>query len=139
MSLFNMKLKTILLEMEHDYRGSHKAPGKDDAPLTDLTMVYGDDIQSNNAIRYYGTRIDDNLNYSIIQKARDNPNLQVVIYRAVPAGVTEINDGDWVTLSKKYATTHAKGEKGWKILNKKVKASELYTDGNSWDEWGWNP
>jgi hypothetical protein len=55
----------------------------------------------------------------------------------LPKTKTQINRGNWVTLSKKYAQDHARGEKNWKVISKKVKASELYTDGNSWDEWGW--
>lgn len=53
----------------------------------------------------------------------------------------KINDGGWVTLSKKYAEDHGKAAlKGkYKVLSKSVKASELHTDGNSLSEWGWNP
>lgn len=207
--------KKALLEAENDYRGQHKAPGKDDAPLHDLTTngIYPDDVYSNNAIRYYGTGIDDNFNFAIIRQAKGKPNLPVTIYRSMPnfaadpekkqkdlttliqyvenfgfaplaskklkmflpdffaemrdkfsdefnydknkyldflyserkkyqtsqSVKSEINPGDWVTLSKKYAKDHMEGEKDWKVVSKKVKASELYTDGNSWDEWGWNP
>ena len=52
---------------------------------------------------------------------------------------SQINAGDWVTLTKKYAKEHSEGEKNWIIVSKKVKASELFTDGNSWDEWGYQP
>src|SRR5690606_33036146 len=52
-----------------------------------------------------------------------------------------IKPGDWVTIERRYAVEHGKaalnGE--YKILSKTVKASELYTDGNSLYEWGWNP
>lgn len=53
----------------------------------------------------------------------------------------KINDGDWVTLSKRYAEEHGKENlKGkYKILSKAVKASQVYTDGNSASEWGYNP
>jgi hypothetical protein len=133
--------RQIVREAEAEYRVQHSAPGKDDAPLYDLTKndIIPDDIYSRNAIRYYGTGFDDNFNFAVILKAKGKPNLPITIYRSVPPNVNEINPGDWVTLSKKYAKTHMEGELGWKILSKKVKASEVYTDGNSWDEWGWNP
>ena len=51
----------------------------------------------------------------------------------------KINSGDWVTISKEYAIEHGKSELGdFKILSKTVKASQLYTDGNSIFEWGYN-
>lgn len=51
----------------------------------------------------------------------------------------KINDGDWVTISRRYAKNHGvdnlKGR--YKILSKIVNAKELYTDGNSIFEWGY--
>ena len=51
----------------------------------------------------------------------------------------KINDGDWVTLSRNYAKEHGEDNlKGkFKILSKTVKASELFTDANSLQEWGY--
>lgn len=206
--------RQIVIEAENDYRGLHSAPGKEDAPLHDLTVngVYPDDVYSNKAIQYYGTTSDDHLNFAIIKQAKGKPNFPVTIYRSMPnmaadpekkkkdlvtlityvrdfgfaplsskklkmyspdffaemrdkfsdefnydkekyldflyseynkyknsGDKSQINPGDWVTLSKKYAKDHMAGEKDWKVVSKKVKASEVYTDGNSWDEWGWNP
>lgn len=52
-----------------------------------------------------------------------------------------INAGDWVSLSKKYATEHGKDNLNnkYKILSKSVSAKEVHTDGNSLSEWGYNP
>lgn len=51
----------------------------------------------------------------------------------------KINNGDWVTTSKEYAKMHGESNlnNNYKILTKVVKASQLYTDGNSIFEWGY--
>ena len=129
----------------------HRAPGKDrGAPLWDLTRdVYPDDIYTlpvRTAARYYGhSEPGDIPVMSLIRRYQDKPDAQVVIYRAVPdvEEIKDINPGDWVSIYRPYAESH--GESGWgngegyKILEKRVKASELYTDGNSIYEWGWDP
>lgn len=53
----------------------------------------------------------------------------------------KINPGDWVTLSKQYAIEHGMSalNNNYKILSKKVKASDLFTDGNSLYEQGYDP
>ena len=128
-----------------DYRGSHEAPSYDEnAPLYDLTLngIYPEDVYSSKAIRYYGTGfpIADRSAFKIINRSRNKPNDKIEIYRAVPKDtrINKINAGDWVTIVKEYAVTHGqsvlKGE--YKILSKIVRAKELYTDGNSWLEWG---
>lgn len=55
--------------------------------------------------------------------------------------IKDINPGDWVTIYRPYAIGHGKGvlNNKYKILSKTVKASELFTDGNSVYEWGYNP
>ena len=45
-----------------------------------------------------------------IVAAKGKPNKKVKVYRAVPKGGTEINSGDWVTLSKEYAKMHGEKE-----------------------------
>lgn len=59
--------------------------------------------------------------------------------RDAPKVKSEINKGDWITITKQYAKYHMEGEKGWKIVSMKVKAKDIFTDGNSWDEWGYDP
>lgn len=71
--------------LANDYRGEHSAPGKEHAPLYDLTDSYPDDIYSANAVQYYGHGIPaDYESISIIHKAKNKPNMPVKIYRAVP-------------------------------------------------------
>ena len=134
-----------------DYRGLHRAPGKDrGAPLWDLSRdVYPDDIYTlpvKTAARYYGhSEPGDIPVMSLIRRYHNKPDAQVVIYRAVPdiEEIVDINPGDWVSIYRPYVEAH--GESGWaggegyKILEKSVPASELYTDGNSIYEWGWDP
>jgi hypothetical protein len=52
-----------------------------------------------------------------------------------------INSGDWVTINRAYAKEHGESSlKGqYKIISKRVKASEVFTDGNSIHEWGYIP
>ena len=51
-----------------------------------------------------------------------------------------INTGDWVTLNRQYAIEHGKSNLNnkYKILSKTVKASQVFTDGNDLNEWGYN-
>lgn len=51
----------------------------------------------------------------------------------------EINDGDWVTISKAYAIEHGVSnlQNKYRILSKTVLAKQLYSEGNSIHEWGY--
>lgn len=53
----------------------------------------------------------------------------------------KIERGNWVTPSRNYAKMHGlahlKGK--YKIVSKTVRAKDLYTDGNSLSEWGYDP
>lgn len=54
--------------------------------------------------------------------------------------VPKINDGDWVTTVKEYATEHGKAhlKNRYKILTKKVKAKNVYGNGDSVFEFGYS-
>lgn len=129
-----------------EYRGTHRAPGRrNGAPLYDLTQgVYPCDVYTHPHY-YFDRHPGDQESFRVIAGARCKPDKIVTIYRAVPRGVTTINPGDWVTLSRKYAVDHAQG---WVyqhegapgvVLAMKVPASTLFTDGNSLNEWGFDP
>jgi len=130
---------------EADYRGVHKAPTYEVGYANsgdDVSSVYPDDIYGANGARYYGTFLSyDNKAISIMRKMRGNPEAEVIIYRAVPnVKDVEINPGDWVSITKEYATEHGKRHlDGYKILQKKVKAKEIFTEGNALHEWGYDP
>jgi predicted GNAT family N-acyltransferase len=190
--------------VDASYRGMHQAPSISGAnTLDNLADIYGDDIYSPNALRYFGMgdefRRADMESLSAISRAKGKPNAMVTVYRAVPNFKTsaqkaselsedmaqflkrgrvpsrsavsgldgskwydwaydernrlsqiadnipdaanQINPADWVSLSKDYAAKHGQSalEGNYKILSKKVKASELATTGDALSEWGWNP
>lgn len=139
-----MKISEVLLESE--YRGQHQAPTKDNgSPLHDLTNTYPDDIYGPNGAQYYGhfggNHPMDRESVRKIQMFRGKPRQAVQIYRAVPKGVKDIHPGDWVTINKNYARDHGEGwlEGNYDIISKVVSAKDLYTDGNSIHEWGYDP
>ena len=51
-----------------------------------------------------------------------------------------INNGDWVTINPRYAKQHGEDNlrNQYKVLTKTVRANQLYSDGNSIHEWGYN-
>tara|TARA_R110002167_G_scaffold59421_1_gene168328 strand:+ start:1666 stop:2910 length:1245 start_codon:yes stop_codon:yes gene_type:complete len=128
-------------QLQEGYKMQHTAPMREDNPSgDDVTNVFDKDIYTGNALRYFGTGSDyDNKAIKIIQGMKGNPDKPVTIYRAVPKSVKDINSTDWVTTTKEYAQDHMKGENGWHILSKKVKAKDIATDGNSIHEFGYDP
>ncbi len=52
-----------------------------------------------------------------------------------------INRGDWVSINKQYAIVHGRGNlnSSYRILSKTVFAKDLFTDGNSVHEQGYDP
>lgn len=139
-------IKKMLKEglSENEYKGSHTAPnrGSSNSPMDDLENTFGDDVYGPNCARYFGHGggADDNFSCSVIRMAKGKPDQKIKIYRAVPKGVETINDGDWVTISPKYAKQHGSSYlDGFKVLAKVVYAKDLFSDGNSIHEWGYNP
>ena len=132
-----------------EYRGSHRAPGPDfGAPLYDLTgggQMYPADVYSAKAAQYYGTGYPkaDREAFALAQRVRGNPDAEITMYRAVPKDekITNINAGDWVSLSKDYAKTHGESvlQGDYKILSQKVKAKDLWTNADSIHEFGYQP
>jgi len=131
------------------YRSSHNAPGPDfGAPLHDLTgggQMYPADVYSEKAAQYYGSgnRRADIEALNLAKRVRGNPDAEVTMYRAVPknADISNINAGDWVTLSKDYAKNHGEAvlRGDYKILSQKVKAKDLWTNADSIQEFGYQP
>ena len=130
------------------YKGEHSAPtlgsGK---PLHDLTDVYPSDFYSFDAPRLYGHGENLGRDTRIIrqlQTLKDRPDRPVTIYRAVPKDTpkgTPINQGDWVTTDRQYAIEHGIGALGgnYKIISKSAKARDLFTNGDSIYEMGYDP
>jgi hypothetical protein len=118
-----------------EYRGSHVAPNYKTygAPFYALDELIPKDVYSQQGKRLYGigdSTIDHEW-YLPALKAKGKPDALIEVYRAVPKGVKDINSGDWVTTSKKYATNHGEntlnGE--YEIISKKVKANTLSSEG----------
>jgi len=129
-----------------EYRGVHKAPtGKyGEGSLDAMDRTYPDDLYGPNGPRYYGDTYDpamDRKMHRIIVAMRGKPDAPVKVYRAAPKGVaSEINPGDWVTPSREYAVMHGERfDDGADIIERTVKAGELFTEGNSIFEFGWSP
>ena len=141
-----MKLLDILREIEA-YKGEHLAPDKESgSPLYDVTLNgnYPKDFYSNNGLRYYGSgdKLDSEAYYKILSY-HNFQNKKVEIYRAVPKSLSgvKINKGDWVTIVRGYAVDHGKAnlKNDYKILKMMVSARDLFTDGDSFLEWGYDP
>jgi hypothetical protein len=128
-----------------DYAGEHRAPMRDgNAPAFNLAGdIYPDDIYSSNAVQYYGTGNTsmDRETMGLLQSLRGQPDAEVTIYRATPKGVKDLNAGDWVTVSKQYAQDHGEAALGgdFEIIERKVKAGEIFTNGDSIHEFGYDP
>lgn len=138
-------LQIDLMVKSIDYRMEHTAPiGSDESgsPLHDLADIYGDDIYDVNAWHYFGdggsAKVMDKQSAFTIQNVKGNPDAEITIYRAVPNNVNEINSGDWVSINKEYAKKHGENHigKGFKVLELRVKASQVFTNGDSLHEQG---
>lgn len=130
------------------YKGQHTAPTKDSgAPLWNLKDTYPDDFYSYQGAKFYGDGADearDRVIVSQMQAMKGRPDKQVTIYRAVPKSVPTkeaLNTGDWITLDRQYAKEHGEGALGgdYKIIKKTVKARDLFTNGDSIYEMGYDP
>lgn len=136
-----------------DYRMMHQAPNsRDDVNLIDLKAsgLVPDDYwikpqwyqhdkfewESWDKIK----RILDRISAKIA--ANKDPNeTMVYMYRAVPKNLKEDNfrNGDWVTPSREYARLAGEQEPGgYRIIANHVKAKDLYWDGNSINEFGYD-
>ena len=133
-----------MVGMTASYKGSHVAPNAKEygAYFHALDELIPKDVYSSQGKRLYGigdTLIDHDW-YMAALKSKGKPDNLVEVHRAVPKGITDLNNGDWVTPSKKYAEWHGEnalnGE--YDILTKKVKAKELSTEGYPY-ELGYNP
>jgi hypothetical protein len=105
------------------YRGEHTAPGKDDAPLWDLTMngVYPDDVYSAQGSRYYGIGDgSDSVSWGVVKSVRGKPRASVKIYRAVP----------W-TKSREETLADLRGQMKYITKHGKVPPSVVTTKGSS--------
>ena len=134
--------------LDTSYRGSHSAPNREfGAQLHQLNQIFPDDIYSPQAARLYGHYGGgdpmDRQTIRLAQSFRGKPDADVTIYRAVPKDkkITDINQGDWVTINKQYAKEHGESVLlgDYKIIEKKVKAKDIWTNADSIHEYGYDP
>lgn len=123
-----------------DYKGTHRPPTTDyGAPLHNLIKLYPDDVYTNP--QYYAVGPEELNSARLVAKYRNKPDKYIIVYRAVPKGVAEINSGDWVSINMKYAQNHSKHpddpEQDFDVIIGRAKAKDLFTDGNSLAEWGY--
>jgi hypothetical protein len=136
-----------VLAADEEYRGEHGAPDKSNgSPLWDVRGAYPKDFYESPALQYYGAHQDGDADcIAIMFRCKGRRDQMVTVYRAVPKSVkgnsTAIRPGDWVALTRVYAKDHGlsalNGE--FKIVSKLVHARDLFTDGNSIQEWGYDP
>ena len=133
-------------ETPGNYRGQHRAPTGEfgEGSLDAMDRTYPKDIYDQDAGRIYGdgsSPILDSKIAALIRRLRGKPDAEVTVFRAVPKGVqTEIEPGNWVTPVREYAEMHGgRFDEGMDIIERKVKAGELFTEGNSLYEYGWQP
>ena len=136
---------------DDNYRGNHRPASPSDdagtsAPMHDRTRVYPEDIYDKaTQVRNYGNREHyDQESFRQVNAVRGNPEAQVPIYRAVGPEVPEgaqIRAGDWVTPSREYAQQHNDSQFNGegRVLTTTARAGDLWTDGNSINEFGWWP
>jgi hypothetical protein len=142
-------------EPETDYRIAHQPHEDYGARGHDLTQIVQADIYDHPEW-YPGGEGQYPEVVRAVRQMRGNPDAEVTIYRAVPKdpAITDINPGDWVTLSKPYAETHGESKLSWtdeygseivqwpegyRILEKKVKAKDIVWPGDFLPEWGYFP
>lgn len=134
-----------LFSKPENYVGWHTAPQADSgAPAWNLKNIYPDDVYGPNGARYYGHYGDYRYAaaMAVIRDLKDHPARRVMIYRAIPADIkgATINPGDWVTTVRDYAAEHGKSQfDKYRILSKTVKARDIFTNGDSIFEWGYDP
>lgn len=135
------------------HRMSHAAPNsKDDVSLADVRTsgLVPDDYwthpqwyQSDSRERVAFDRIADLFQRMDRMKidGKDPENATIAVYRAVPKSVKEgkIRNGDWVSPSESYARDEGMSILGgYRIISQRVKAKNLWWDGNSAAELGYD-
>ena len=130
-------------ENPEEYQDEHLPPtGPDEgAPAHNVESVMPDYYEHP---EWYFTGGDANAEReaaAVLRAVRNRPWAGVWIYRAAPRGIKEIAPAHWVTTVRAYAKEHLDARLGGNgvIVKAKVRAGELFNDGNSHFEFGWMP
>lgn len=89
--------------------------------------------------RYFHDLSDESYKESadILLSLKGKSDAMVTIYRA--SLKNEFNDGDWVTLSKKFAEKFAENNPNLKVYSKEVPVKDVIWTGESINEFGYHP
>lgn len=149
-----------------DYRGYHRGPDAEYGSSMDNPDGVFPDIDTHP--EYYDTyQPYDYESHHQIRRVRGKPDAWVTVYRALPFSVIQnktyrggpndlyegskpyryrqreapINTNDWVTPSYSYAKEHGEANlsnEPWTIVQQRVRARSLFSEGNSIHEWAYN-
>lgn len=137
------KIDTVPSANANAYAGEHEAPMHDSgSPLHDLTGTYPADFYTGLSRQYCDGSSGDSQCVAIMLSSHNRPNMALKVYRAIPLDAPrKINTGDWVTISRRYAVEHGRDnlQNSYLLVSKTVFARDLFTDGNSVQEWGYDP
>lgn len=124
-----------------DYRGHHR-PAEDGDVLSALgTGTFPSDVCQHP--EWYGGEHAIEA-ASVARTVQGRPDAEVVIYRAVPPGVSMIGTGDWVAVTEGYARQCAIRSEDpaddWPVISATVRAGDVRNGGGDLEEWGyWGP
>lgn len=121
-----------------DYGMSHR-PSKTGAIASDISKngeVIPKDVYTHP--EWYANMKDKTYqeSFAVLKKIKGKPEAEITIYRSSPKN--ELNEGDWVTLSKTYANEEGLKE-GVKTYSYKVKAKDIQFAGDDINEFGYYP
>ena len=139
-------------ESNSDYRMQHTAPNKEDHSLLtikDSGLVPKDYWEKpewytsspEERTAFYNVTGSLRRAESRIQNGKSAKHVGLFVYRAVPKSVKDdsIRNGDWVTPSREYAVIEGKQiNGGYRIISQHAKLSNLWWDGNSIAELGYD-
>lgn len=137
-----MKFKDYIL-YEKEYHMSHR-PENTKINASDLSKdsTYHPSMPADfydNPEPYMIDLTDDSYKQSadILMKLKGDRSAMVTIYRA--SLKDEFNDGDWVTLSKKFAEKFSENEPELKVFTRSVPVKHVIWSGESINEFGYYP
>lgn len=138
-----MKFADFLLIEKKEYHMSHRPENTginaSDIANDDTYHPSMPDDFYDNPEAYFHDLTDDTYKESakVLLKLKDDRSAIVTIYRA--SVKDEFNDGDWVTLSKKFAQEFAQNKPELKVFSKQVPIKHVIWSGESINEFGYYP
>ena len=135
---------TATAPADTSYQISHRPPTKEDVDNGEADYAYKIDSYCmpgfyDNPQNYDFGEPGSDESIRTVMSIRNKPDAEVTVYRGAPKG--ELNDGDWVSLSRTYAEQYAGNgfysSPGAEVHSFKVKAKDLTFEGNSINEFGY--